>query len=160
MRTRLDTIIEESECSKSSSQVSVSKKRGKKEALSFSNKSALEDLENEPERALLDEPGGTNSVFANKYALDLERGKAMEADIAEDSEGLTERGTAITTSFRNVVAMRSMNGSSANKKDNLQSNDSPLMKYSPRGVTTPPGEVKGKLKLHATTVEIITWSNY
>lgn len=139
MRTHLDTIIEENECSRTSSRVSLPKRR--EEPLSFSNKSALEDLEKEPEvteTALVENPSGTNLAFANKYALEVER---SEKDETEDSEGL-KRGAPITTSFRNVVAMN-VNGNVGSRKDTLQPTDSPLMRYSPRS-TIPPDEVKGK----------------
>jgi hypothetical protein len=142
----LETIVEESECSRASSQTSIIKKH-RKEALSFSNKSALEDLGNEPQTAettLIEEPGGTNLAFANKFALEVEQDKATEVDLTEDSAGLAERGVVITTSFRNVVAMRNMNGNGT-KKDNLPAGNSPLLRYAPRAAEVPPDEVQGKI---------------
>ena len=148
LQTHLDTIIEESECSRTSSRISLSKRRGKKEEpLSFSNKSALEDLEKEAqvtETALVEDPSGTNLAFANKYALEVERSETKET---EDSGELAERGAPITTSFRNVVPMRNMNG------NGRKPNDSPLMKYTPRSAIIPPDEVKGKFsELNITVI--------
>lgn len=149
VRTRLDTIAEESECSRSSSQVSITKNRQRKEALSFSNKSALEDLENESQITgpmlpdLPDEVGGSDLAFVNKSALDLERGKATEAALSGIAAGLAERGATITTSFRKVVAMRNIGDA---RKGDLQPNDSPLTRYSPCGITISPDDVKGNQK--------------
>lgn len=98
-------------------------------------------MENEPhtETVLterLDEIGGKNLSFANKSALDLERDEATKND---DTGGIAERGDVITTSFKKVVAMRSIGGA----RVDVQPKNSPLMTYSPRGVTVPPDEVKG-----------------
>lgn len=170
VRTRLDTIIEENEeCSRSSSQVSVSKKSHRTEALSFSNASALKDLENElgqPTRgALPDEIGGTNLAFVNRSALELENSRTTETDftgvsdgvsergtnLTEVSEGLSERGAVITTSFKNVVSRRSIGDA---KKGVLQPNDSPLTRYAPRSAIIPPNEVKGS-KVYNNSVPLI-----
>ena len=145
-RSQLETIIEESE-SRSSSQTSFSSgRRHRKEALSFSNKRALEELENEPQHIetgfsdLPNAPAGANLSFTNQSALDIESGKASEADFEDGGGDVPERGSAITTSFKKVVPMRSTR--------NTQPGGSPLMAYSPRGAIIPPNEVKGGIASH------------
>lgn len=150
--SRLDTIIEESEYSRSSS---FSKKQHEAGAFSFSNKSALEDLEHELQttaetqlKDLPNEPAGEDLFIANEHALSLEKsGKTLEEDFAD---GIPKRGSAITTSFKKVVPMRNISENGGKPK--IQPNDSPLLRYAPRGTAIPPSEVKGGAEIRHVAI--------
>lgn len=127
--------MEESEASRSSSQVSFSK-HDKNGALTF-----YKDETAVAESKLVDDLDDKTETFTNRSALDLESGKVTEEELVDENamEELPGRGAVITTSFRNVVPISKFGGS-----EGARPSDSPLLRYVPRSTPISPAEVKGE----------------